>query len=112
VSGKLSKADGRVDWGGDAITLHRRVRAVTPWPGAATVRDDEMITLLRVEVEEDMTPHERPGTVIGIDPVRGPRIGCGRGVVVVTELRPAGSRPMSGADYLRGRHVQPGEKWG
>jgi len=112
VSGKLTKDDGRIDWSVDAITIERRVRAMTPWPGATTRRGEEPMTLLAVEVYEDMTPHDAPGTVVDVDPVRGPLVGCGRGVVVATELTPAGSRPMSGADYLRGRHVQPGEVWG
>lgn len=112
VSGKLTKNDGRIDWAQDAITIERRVRAMTPWPGATTRRGEEPMSVLHVEVVEDMTPHQTPGTVVDVDPARGIRVGCGRGVVVVTELKPAGSRPMSGADYLRGRDVQPGEVWG
>ena len=34
--GRLSKADGFIDWDQPALAVRNQIRAVTPWPGAQT----------------------------------------------------------------------------
>jgi methionyl-tRNA formyltransferase len=113
---KLTKQDGRLDWSLAAEDLRNRVRGLTPWPGAycEVIGDDgaQRVTLLRVSVaEDDAAPGaEEPGTVLrtGADGIVAQ---AGDGLLRVEELKPAGARAMSAADFVNGYHVAPGNRF-
>jgi methionyl-tRNA formyltransferase len=109
---RLSKEDGQLDWAQGAIDLYRRIRAMTPWPGATTTRDATPLTVLGAELLEVVSRNPIPGRVVGDDRDRGPVVACGTGSLLITELKPAGSRAMSGADFLHGHALKAGEVWG
>ena len=100
ISQRLHKTDGKIDWSKPAEHIVLQVRAMNPWPGAYSSLDN---TLLKV-IEAHATPYERdperPGTVVQTG--NGPAVSAGDGVVVLDTVQPAGKRPMSGADWLRG----------
>lgn len=101
-AGKLDRSLGRVDWRQSAEVIARKVRALHPWPGSTAMfgmADGGSITvkLHKVAAEEGTAA---PGEVIA-----GLRVGCGRGVLRVLELQPAGGRRMSAEDFLRGHPV-------
>jgi methionyl-tRNA formyltransferase len=100
ISQRLRKTDGEIDWSKPAEHIVLQVRAMNPWPGAYSFLDD---TLLKV-IEARATPYEarpeRLGTVVQTG--NGPAVSAGDGVVVLDTVQPAGKRPMSGADWLRG----------
>ena len=62
-------------------------------------------------VEEPGTADVAPGTVIEAG---GNRlvIAAGQGAVLPQSIQPAGKRPMPVDEFLRGYHVQPGERFG
>jgi len=108
--GKLTKKSGSLDWADDALTLYRRVRALTPWPGASARRGERMLSIRRTRVRETMVRHDEPGRVLAIDGP-GPVIACGLGSLEILDLVPAGGRLMKGADFVRGHRVEIGEIW-
>jgi methionyl-tRNA formyltransferase len=109
---RLTKEDGRIQWSGDSVTVYRLTRAMTPWPGATTTRDGSPLTVIRASVMETASRNPVPGRVVSKDEGRGPVIACGRGTVVIETLKPAGSRAMSGPEFLRGHTLSEGETWG
>ncbi len=95
---RLSKADGAIDWHRPAVDIDRRVRAFTPWPGAYSTWNGRLISFLSVAPGKG---NARPGLVQQSG--RGEiTVGTGNGLLAVRRLKPAGGRPMSTEDFLRG----------
>jgi methionyl-tRNA formyltransferase len=98
---KISAEDRELDPARPAVELERVVRALTPHIGAYVALDDGSrlgVRAARVLADDETGP---PEGVISFDgPV--PVLGCAVGALELVEVHPAGGRPMSGADYLRG----------
>jgi methionyl-tRNA formyltransferase len=95
----LRREDGRLDPTRPGATLERQVRAYDPWPGAWLETPAGRIAVRRAHVEEGV-PRTTPGR---FGPGPDLRIGTADGWLVLDEVQPAGGRPMTGADLLRGR---------
>jgi methionyl-tRNA formyltransferase len=99
---KIEAADRRLDPGRPAEELARRVRALNPHIGAyLELAAGER---LRVRVARAEDGELAAGAVAAADGQL--RVGCGQGVLVVSELQPPGGRAMAAEDYLRG-HAPP-----
>lgn len=103
---RLAPEDAVVDWREDAASVARRVRSVTPRPGARTTLDGALLKLagVRVRAEGDAAP---PGRVLGVHEGRL-EVACGTGTLLVERLQPAGRAWMSAEDALRGRRLAVG----
>ncbi len=96
---KLSKAEGTTDFADPAPQVRARIHGLTPWPGCTVQFEGELVKLLRVrDVEESIAG--TPGT-IGPDGC----VACGSGSLELLEVQPAGRRPMSMAEFRRGREM-------
>lgn len=101
---KLTKEEAKLDWHMTACQLERNIRAFNPAPMA-------YLTLMVNEVEErikvyqaEVLPHQEKavGTVLAVDK-NGIQIATQQGVLNITQLQPAGKKPMSVQDFLNGR---------
>jgi methionyl-tRNA formyltransferase len=106
---RIEVADARVDWALPAHVVDRRVRGVTPAPGAWTTWRGERLRLgpvQPVDDDADLAPGElrAAGTAV--------LAGTGRGAVRLGEVQPAGKRMIPAADWARGARPQPGERLG
>jgi methionyl-tRNA formyltransferase len=98
---KLTKQEAIIDWQRSAEELDRLIRALNPWPVAQTRVKGQTLRIWAAQPLADSTTAS-PGTVIGCDK-NGIDIACGRGVIRLTRLQPAGSKPMDVAAFLNGR---------
>lgn len=100
---KLSRADGRLDFNQPAQALDRRVRAMTPWPGAVATLDG---VALKVGKATPMAiAHGRaPGTVLD-DRLT---VACGDGALRLERVQAPGRAMMTTEAFLRGRPVPAG----
>jgi methionyl-tRNA formyltransferase len=113
---KLRKEDGVIDWTRPAAEIHNLVRAMQPWPIASTTWTALPWTPsgpLRVIVHKTrpVAGEGEPGVVLtatGDDLV----VAAGQGAVQLLILQVPGKKPMTAAEFLRGRHVQPGDRMG
>jgi methionyl-tRNA formyltransferase len=102
---KITARDARIDWTRPAVEIARRIRALNPAPGAATMLDGKPVKLWCAHpgAGEAVVP----GTVAAVTP-GSIVIGCGSGALVVTELQRAGSRRMSAGAFAAGLHLKAG----
>ncbi|MBI1345410.1 methionyl-tRNA formyltransferase [bacterium] len=111
--GKLSKADGRIEWSQSAKQIERHVRGMQPWPGPFTQLHQADKPPLRMQVlEVDPVFSESPSPPGDVIDVAGDSITlrCGDAAVRVLRVHPDGKRPMPVAEFLRGRRVQIGDR--
>lgn len=101
---KLGRLDGRLDWREPAALLDRRVRAMTPWPGA-TARIDGVV--LKIHRTEESGESGVPGTVLGTGP-GGILVAAGVGSLLVREVQMEGRKRLAAGDFLHGFPLLPG----
>lgn len=110
---RIETADARVDWTLPAHVVDRRVRGVTPAPGAWTTWRGDRLRLGPVEPVADDIPAAAelaPGELaVGAD---GALVGAGRGAVRLGHVQPAGKRMLPAVDWARGARPAPGERMG
>ncbi|MDX1710722.1 MAG: methionyl-tRNA formyltransferase [Rhodovibrionaceae bacterium] len=100
---KLERSEGRLDWSQSAEDLERRVRALTPWPGAWFETGGERIKVLAASVVAG--PRAAPGTLVD----ESFTVACGRDALRLERVQRAGKAPADGAAFLRGFALAPGE---
>ena len=98
---KLEKSECQLDFHQSALQLHNRVRAFNPTPIAQADIQGESVQLLATQVVPGEHNHA-PGTIIGVSKF-GIDLACASGVLRVTQLRRAGGKIISAADYLNAR---------
>ena len=105
---RIETADARIDWTLPAHVVDRRVRGVTPAPGAWTTwRGDR----LRVGPVEPLREVELPAGELSVQP-DGVVVGPGNGAVRLGDVQPAGKRMLPAADWARGARPDAGERVG
>jgi len=109
---KLSKTEALIDWHSSAEDLARRVRAFNSWPVAQTTVNGQTLRIWTAQPLTEQTK-DAAGTVIRSEK-QGIDVACGNGVLRITRLQPAGSKPMDLAAFLNGRPdmLAPGTQLG
>jgi methionyl-tRNA formyltransferase len=107
---KVSVEEAAVDWSLPAVAIDRRVRGVTPEPGAWTTWRGERLGLGPVLPVDPSGAAPAPGELVVAK--RAVVAGTATGPVELGEVRPAGRRPMAAVDWARGARPQPGERLG
>ena len=91
---KIDKAEARIDWSRPAVEVDRKIRGLSPFPGAWCEVAGERVKLLRSGLAEG---RGEPGQVLG-----GFTVACGEGAVEVLEAQRPGRRAMGADELLRG----------
>jgi len=99
----IKKEDGLLDVELPVDYLINQIRAYQPWPGAFL--PEIPMKILRAHGTQAIEAGVSPGTRTIID--GKPALRCEDGWLVFDEVQPAGKKPMSGEDYLRGNR----ERW-
>ena len=100
------KSDGKIVWTDSAAAIERRIRAFSPWPGAATPFGKQNLRIWRAALEET-TATARPGELLAVDK-SGVLVATGAGALRLLEVQPAGKKRMPAADWARGARLTPG----
>lgn len=101
----LKKTDGELDFGMTANYLASQVRAYHPWPGSFLKLDGGPLKVHRAHVVKH--PNAEAGLRNTFE--SRPAIGTADGWLLLDEVQPAGKKPMSGADFLRGARDWKGQ---
>jgi methionyl-tRNA formyltransferase len=102
IAPKVTVEDARVRWDLPAHVVERRIRAVTPNPGAWTMVGDLRIKVAPVSVDDAADP--LPAGAIRVDR-SGVRVGTASQPVLLGRIQPPGKKPMAAADWARGARL-------
>ncbi|MGB6146078.1 methionyl-tRNA formyltransferase [Mycolicibacter algericus] len=100
---KISVEDARVRWELPAAVIDRRIRSVTPNPGAWTMIGDLRIKLAPISITEEAPKTLAPGD-IHVDR-RSVWVGSGSTPVRLGQIQPPGKKFMDAADWARGARL-------
>ncbi len=114
---KLKKADGDISFDESAAVLSRRICGLWSWPGArcrfrsADGVRDERVTLARaVPYEGKASPADSPEALGRVTDMMA--VQAADREMSVLEIKPDNGRLMSWRDFLNGRRVRPGDRFG
>lgn len=106
----LKREDGQVDWSMTATEIFNRQRGFTPFPGCYTFLGDQRLELTSIAVAAE-AGQLNPGAVCRIAKDSFV-VACGANTALrVTEVQPAGKRPMPARDFLNGAKLIVGTKF-
>lgn len=108
---KLSVEDVRIDWSLPAEQLDRWIRGCDPVPGSWTELDSARVRIFAPQTTDEAADAE-PGIVVSADPRAGLAVATGSGVLRVGAVQPAGKRRMEAVEWIRGRGVAQGARFG
>ena len=114
---RLKKADGNVNWSQSAQRIRNQVRALKPWPGTFTTwnRGTKPTRLILNEVTvvapSSSARDFRPGQVARNDSAHL-WVATGDGLLAVESIQPAGKRPLTITEFLRGYALREGMQLG
>lgn len=98
---KLSKTEARLDWDLSASQLERCIRAFNPWPVSYFIIEGQQVKVWQGNVLAGSTD-AAPGTIIHADK-QGIQVATAQGILNLTQLQPAGKKPMSAQNLLNSR---------
>jgi methionyl-tRNA formyltransferase len=108
---KMRKEESALDWAQPAMVLHRRIRALNPWPVASTVWRGKTLRLWEVGPLEAQHAAGAPGTILQAD-AAGIRVLTGNGALTVTRLQAEGGKILAAGDFLNGHKLAAGDRLG
>lgn len=100
----LKREDGQVNWELTATEVFNRQRGFTPFPGCYTFLGGHRLELTGISAEGATNDSQRfqPGTVCEVTKDSFTVVCGGGSILRVTEVQPAGKRPMPVRDFLNG----------
>jgi methionyl-tRNA formyltransferase len=113
---KLRKEDGLIDWQKPARAIHDLVRAMQPWPVAQTTWQPHSFApkeaaRLIVHKTAVVDSPGNAGEVIEVDADRLV-VAAGEGAVALLLVQLPGKKAFTAAEFLRGRRIQAGDRFG
>ena len=100
---KIDKAESRIDWAAPAVEVDRKIRGLSPFPGAWCLYNAERLKLLKSRLASG-------GGVSGEVLDNALTIACGDGAVEITSLQRAGKGAQPRDVFLRGMPIGKGER--
>jgi methionyl-tRNA formyltransferase len=112
---KIVSEDALIRWERSPAELDRRIRAMSPLPGAVAAWQGTAVKLWTAYPVDGVAAEGEPGTIVavgtaGIDVACGPA--SGRALLRLVEVQPAAGRRMGAAAYAAGRRIVPGRRFG
>ncbi len=100
---KIEKEEGKLDFSLDALTLHNRVRGMSPFPSASAYLDGNLVKIYDTRVVE-CDASCACGSIISLDS-DGVTVACGKNALHIAKLKPEGSKTLAVKDMINGRKI-------
>lgn len=102
---KIYKEDCSIDWNSQALTIHNKIRGLSPYPTAWTeisTPSKENISLKIFRTIPEQKTHNYASGTIHSDQKKFMKIACSDGFLSITDLQLAGKKRMGVEEFLRG----------
>jgi methionyl-tRNA formyltransferase len=108
---KLEKAEAAIDWQKSAIEISRQVRGFNPFPVAQSQLMQGKLKgeVCRIWMATAQTGHANAGEIVSVQD--GILVGCGEGLLYITELQAPGGKRLSAQAFVQGHSLQVGDKF-
>jgi methionyl-tRNA formyltransferase len=107
---KLTVEEFGVDFHLPANEVSRKIRGLSPYPGAVTHLNGAAVKPLFARVAEKGGVLGEPGVVLTLS-AEGITVACGEGAVVITQVKPENRSAMTAHAYTLGHRVKKGERF-
>ena len=117
---KLVKTEGEIDWSQPAAVIERRIRGLTPWPGAYTFLNGARVKILAsLPVNDTQVTDQPAGTIISVGR-KAILVACGAdtgnsaeqaGTLAITQLQFAGGKPVTAEQICHGNQLNDGDQF-
>ena len=96
----IKREEEKIDFNKKVLDIFNQIRGLSPVPGAYCLLEDEVVKIYKADMlkEDSNKPN---GEIIKVDKT-GIYVSCTDGVLVITELQPAGKKRMRVIDYING----------
>ncbi len=108
VAPKITVDEARIRWDLPAHVVERRIRSVTPQPGAWTMIGDLRVKVGPVTIEADSQEVLEPGQIRAARD--GVRVGTGSQPILLDRIQPPGKKPMDAGDWARGARLSESDR--
>jgi methionyl-tRNA formyltransferase len=106
---RINKETARIPWEENALSIHNRIRAMNPWPGAYTEFRGERLIIWRSFPEDQTDDANAQGALLGVSE-QGIRVKCGQGTVLnLLELQAPAKKRVTGREFINGIRLHTGE---
>lgn len=105
---KLSVEEFVVDFRLSASEVSRKIRGLSPYPGAVTHINGSAVKPLFARVTQTGGTLGEPGVVLTLS-VEGITVACGEGAVVITQVKPENRSVMTAHAYTLGHRIKEGD---
>jgi methionyl-tRNA formyltransferase len=109
---KITPEHCRVDWSKTAEQIRNQIRGLAPSPGAFTSFRGKNLKLLKAEAIGEEFFQEDFGRIVKPEQKERIWVSTRRGVLSLLEVQPEGKRRISVEEFVRGYHVELGERLG
>ncbi|MBR5931166.1 MAG: methionyl-tRNA formyltransferase [Lachnospiraceae bacterium] len=106
----LSKDAGKIDFSLSAEQIRCQIRAFDPWPSAYTFLEGKTFKFWAADVTEN-TDDAEPGMVVYVDK-KTLIVKCGKDALSLKEVQMEGKKRMSTEEFLRGKKIETGFRFG
>lgn len=105
---KIDNDEALIDWAGTATDVSRKIRGLSPFPGAFTFLDGKRLKIYRATHNRIASTHNKPpGTILSVSPDAF-HVSCGKNALLISDLQLEGKRRMSVREFLPGVQLQAG----
>jgi methionyl-tRNA formyltransferase len=104
---KLKKTDGWIDWSKPSPELARRIRAMSPWPGAFARISGHV---LKIHAATECPASGLPGAVLQAD-AHSLVVACGAGSLSLLTVQLEGRKRLPASEFIRGFPLAPGTRF-
>lgn len=101
---KLEKSEATIDWHKSAIEVSRQVRAFNPFPVAQSSLKD---VVCRIWMATAKAGKANVGEIVSLHD--GITVGCGEGLLLITELQAPGGKRQSALAFVQGHNLRVGD---
>lgn len=107
---KLSKAEAKIDWSQDAVTIDRNIRAFNPWPVAFIPLDEQRnLRVWGSVLSNEAVNGQSAGTILALDK-QGVHVACGDGkAICLTSLQWPGGKALNPVQIAQTQKLSIGQ---